>query len=143
MEVVLVSACLVGLQTRYDTSHRKDDVLLALLAGKVVVPVCPEQLGGLPTPRPKSEFSGGDGFAVLEGKAVLRNERGLEVTENFVRGARAVLEIARLTGARCAYFKERSPSCGTCLVRIDGQLVEGSGVTTALLLRAGIEVVPR
>ena len=107
-----------------------------------MVPVCPEQLGGLSTPRPASAFVGGDGAAVLAGRARLVNDAGADVTEHFVRGAQATLRIARQTGAQRALLKDRSPSCGRTCVTIDGRRTSGVGVTAALLEEAGITVVP-
>jgi len=95
-----------------------------------LIPVCPEQLGGLPTPRPPAEILGGDGADVLSGTARVINLRGEEVTEAFMRGAEEVLRLARLLGVRRAFLKAKSPSCG----------LEPLGVTAALLLREGLEL---
>ena len=105
-----------------------------------MIPVCPEQLGGLSTPRPASAFFGGDGTAVLAGRARLVNDAGADVTDHFVRGAHATLRIAQQTGARGAVLKDRSPSCGSTCVKIDGQMAPGVGVTAALLAQAGITI---
>ena len=129
--MVLVSACLMGLCTRYDLKSRKDPGLLIELHGKGPVPVCPEQLGGLSTPRPRAMLRGGDGLDVLNGRACVINEEGVDVTENFIRGAREVLSIARALDIEAAILKARSPSCG---------LTPVLGVTSALLLSNGINV---
>ncbi len=140
---VLVSACLLGVNSRYDGSSAEDPALIETLKTTPVIPVCPEQLGGLPTPRAMAEIigddGGGDGRAVLESKARVIDTSGLDVTENFIKGAREVLKIAALAGARVMYSKERSPSCG--VEQIDG--AGGPGVTAALLQKAGIEVIGR
>lgn len=107
-----------------------------------MVPICPEQLGGLPTPRPASAFVGGDGAAVLAGRARLVNDAGKDVTGNFVRGAHATLRIARRVGANVAILKDRSPSCGSTCVKIGGRRAPGVGVAAALLAEAGVTVVP-
>ena len=135
--LALVSACALGLRCRYNGEAKPKK----LPEGIIPIPVCPEQLGGLPTPRPKMELSGGDGEAVWEGKARVIDERGEDVTEALKRGAQEALRLARVLGIRVAFLQEKSPSCGVNLVWVDGKLVPGSGVTAALLRREGLEVV--
>jgi len=139
-EPVLISACLLGANTRYDGTAKPNEELLQRLSGRWLVPVCPEQLGGLPTPRPRSFFRGGGGEDVLRGTATLINAAGRDVTEQFIRGAREVLLIARVLGAKEAYFKSRSPACGMGQIYIGEELCEGNGVCTALLMQNGVEV---
>lgn len=149
-EPVLVSACLVGVKSRYDGKDALNEELLATLNGCVVIPVCPEQLGGLPTPRAKARISPTDvtqpgkktsgGDAVLNGIAIVRDEFGTDVTRAFIRGARDTLAIARVTGAKRALLKEKSPSCGVTTILKDKDPIPGQGVTTALLKQEGIEV---
>jgi uncharacterized protein YbbK (DUF523 family) len=106
-----------------------------------LIPVCPEQLGGLPTPRPPVQLSGGDGGDVLDGRAcVLGVEDGVDRTAELLRGASTVLDLASRYGAKEAYLKGRSPSCGCGEVWRDGEKAAGDGVTTALLKRHGIQV---
>ena len=139
---VLVSACLLGVNSRYDGSSAEDPALIALigaLTSTPIIPVCPEQLGGLSTPRAMAEIQGGDGRAVLDSKARVIDLGGADVTESFIKGAREVLKIATLTGAGVMYSKERSPSCGVKRIRDTG----GPGVTAALLKEAGIEMIGR
>jgi uncharacterized protein YbbK (DUF523 family) len=138
---VIVSACLFGLSTRYDGSNILNKELMRQLADRCLVPVCPEQLGGLPTPRPVSCLCGGDGADALCGCASVVNTAGKDVTEQFVRGARATLRVAAALGVKQAYLKARSPSCGKGKVYIGDALCDGNGVTTALLLQEGIEVI--
>ena len=98
-----------------------------------LIPICPEQLGGLPTPRPASE---------IRGNRVINTE-GQDVTDNYKRGAEATLEIARQCGCKCAVLKSKSPSCGNRMIydgSFSGKLVEGQGITAALLGANGIEV---
>lgn len=135
--LALVSACALGLRCRYDGEAKPKK----LPEGLIPIPVCPEQLGGLPTPRPKMELSGGDGEAVWEGKARVINERGEDVTEALKRGAKEALRLAKVLGIKVAFLQEKSPSCGVNLVWVDGKLVPGSGVAAALLRREGLEVV--
>jgi len=137
---VLVSACLLGVQCRYDGGSALVDTLLEIERERDYVPVCPEQLGGLPTPREKAHVQGGDGFDVLDGKATVMTERGQDVTAQFVRGAEEVLNMARALGVRKALLKEKSPSCGMTFVHRETGLAQGVGVTAALLMRHGIEV---
>jgi len=140
---VLVSACLLGVHCRYDGGTAANPDLLEELRGKCVVPVCPEQLGGLSTPRVPSEIVGGDGADVLASRARVVNEVGEDVTRAFVKGAEETLRLAVLLKCERAILKSRSPSCGQGQIYRNGELVEGDGVTVALLKRHGIEVETR
>jgi len=142
LDPVLVSACLLGVGCRFDAGHKHCPGLRRRLEGVCVIPVCPEQLGGLPTPRPRSEFQGGVGLDVLAGRTRIVNAEGCDVTDHFLRGARETLRLARTLGAAAAYLKARSPSCGVGEVYDRGQLVAGNGVTAQLLQQHGIRVVP-
>ncbi len=140
----VASACLLGMKTRYDGGTNEDPEIVEMFKRGEIIPICPEQLGGLPTPREPFEFVGGDGEALLEGRAYLKGlNTGRDGSENFLRGAREVLRIVKLAGIEKAYLKEGSPSCGVNWVHIEGNLVRGCGVTAALLKRAGIEVEGR
>lgn len=141
-EPVLVSACLLGLPTRYDGGSKLNQAVLDWLAreGLTPVPVCPEQLAGLPTPRHKTRFLSGDGHDVIAGSGIVATFAGQAMNEHFLRGAQATLHIARLTGCRRALFKERSPSCGVHRIHRGDTIVAGTGVTTAILLDAGLTV---
>ena len=130
--MILVSACLLGLKTRYDMEIKKDAKLITALEGTAFIPICPEQLGGLPTPRKAARLHGGDGRAVLIGRATVINEAGMDVTEHFVKGAQECLKIARMAYAKLAYLKAKSPSCG---------ITPHLGVTAALFLQNGIKVI--
>lgn len=131
-EIFLVSACLTGLCTRYDGKLKPSSSCLEKLAGHHWIPVCPEQLGGLPTPRTAADIVGGDGRDVLAGKASVIDRQGNDVTGNFIAGARQCLSIARSQGITTALLKARSPSCG---------LAPAIGVTAALLSANGIKVI--
>ncbi|HOA35975.1 MAG TPA: DUF523 domain-containing protein [Bacillota bacterium] len=142
-KVYLVSACLLGLATRYDGGENRCPSLLRLCRGCRLLPVCPEQLGGLPTPRRPAEIRGGDGCAVLRGEAAVMDDAGGDVTEQFLRGAAAVLQLARLFRVDGAILKSGSPSCGTGLIRdgsFSGRRRAGDGVAAALLKLNGIPV---
>ncbi len=139
---ILVSACLLGLSTRYDGRTKGNAKVLRYLADNhlIPIPVCPEQLSGQATPRPATRFAAGDGPLVLDGKGSVVNVCGQDMTEVFRRGAEQTLKIARLSECREALFKERSPSCGVRQVYLGEQLIPGSGVATALLQRQGLRV---
>ena len=137
----MVSACLVGVPCRYHGGHAESQALLEHLEAFQWLPVCPEQMGGLPTPRDPAELRG-DAVAVLEGRGRVVTAAGKDVTEAFLRGAEAVLRLARAAKVGRAFLKDRSPSCGVRQVYRDGRLIPGMGVTAALLAREGIRVEP-
>lgn len=142
---ILVSACLVGVKCRYDGESRTDPRVLRLFRAGRAIPVCPEQLGGLPTPREPAEIVGGDGQDVLDGRARVIDKSGRDVTASFVKGAEQVLFLARQTGAKRAILKRKSPSCGVrSYDRSEANRTPPSispeGVTAAFLRRAGIRV---
>ena len=139
-EVIIVSACLLGLPTRYDGCPSANDEVLSAIGSRVVVPVCPEQLGGLPTPRSPYFLECGNGEDVLAGRSRVVNEDGGDATEEFLRGAHTVVRIAELAGAREAWLKEKSPSCGVSWTAASEGTATGPGVTTALLRSRGIRV---
>ena len=141
MQRVLVSACLLGVESRFDGGARTSPPLIEKLRNECVIPVCPEQLGGLPTPREPASFQGGDGAAVLRGEGRVVTASGRDVTREFVKGAREVLKLARLFSVKKAYFKSKSPSCACGKVYFGEKLLPGVGVCTALLQANGIEVV--
>ena len=126
-----MSACLLGLPCRYDSREKGAPEIITLAQRATVIPICPEQLGGLPTPRPPAELQGGDGMAVLEGKAAVVDATGRPVTGAFLKGAKMAVEIARLTNPRLCILKGKSPSCG-----VEGRL----GVAAAALVLAGFAV---
>ncbi len=129
--ICLVSACLVGLCTRYDGQIKAAPDCLAQIKTIHWIPICPEQLGGLPTPREAADIVGGDGKDVLAGRAKVITKQGVDVTAEFIRGAEQVLKIVRLHNISKAFLKARSPSCA-----VHGKI----GVTTALLQSVGIEL---
>jgi uncharacterized protein YbbK (DUF523 family) len=139
--MILVSACLLGVKCRYNGKGRLEEALLAILPVEHVVPVCPEQLGGLQTPRAPAEIAGGDGFDVLEGRAAVINTEGISVTDQFIRGADEVKKIMKLMNIDVAIMKERSPSCGVKCIKKNKKISPGTGVTSALLIKNGIKVI--
>lgn len=141
--MVLVSACLLGIKCRYDGATASNMALLDLAAGGHVIPVCPEQLGGCPTPRSRSEIRDGTGAGVLAGKCTVDSITGEDMTERFTKGAQETLKIAKACGVKKAILKARSPSCGFGEIydgTFTGTLREGNGVTAELLHQNGIEV---
>ena len=137
---VLVSACLLDIPCRYDCrSKSRPDVFEDL--DIIPVPICPEQLGGLPTPRSPSYFVGGDGNDVLKDKAILMNREGIDVTKHFIHGADNVCRLARLLNIKWAILKEKSPSCGTHQVWLKDRLISGIGVTAAMLEQMGVSLL--
>ena len=142
-ETILVSACLLGLNTRYSGETRTYPRVTDYLVRNSLtpIPVCPEQLAGLPTPRPRSFFTEGDGETLLAGSAKLCSETGECMDEPFRLGAEQALAIARLTRCRQALLKERSPSCGSKEIYRKERLLHGMGVTAALLKRHGLDIM--
>ena len=130
--IYLVSGCLLGLRTRYDGQVYTSETCRKAVADRIWLPVCPEQLGGLTTPRMAADLVGGDGNDVLAGLARVITRDGSDVTENFIEGARQVLEIARQQKIEKVFLKARSPSCG---------LTPKIGVTAALLQAEGFFMV--
>ena len=130
---ILISGCLLGLCCRYDGASKPHPMAEELSKKHELVPVCPEQLGGLATPRPPAERQGG--------RIIAKN--GADVTQQYCRGAEETLKLCRLLGCKAAVLKERSPSCGCGEIydgTFTGTLVAGNGVTAELLLEHGIPV---
>lgn len=140
----LISACLLGVRCRYDGGHSRDVAAIKQHETDTLISICPEELGGLPTPRPPAEIVGGDGEAVLAGTAKVMTAAGEDVTDAYLRGAHQTLGIAQSHGATRVILKARSPSCG-CGHIYDGTfsstLKAGDGVTAALLKQHGIAVI--
>ena len=130
---ILVSACLLGVRCRWDGAAKPCQAVLELAKKHELIPVCPEQLGGLPTPRPPAE---------IQGERV-RTREGRDVTRAYRAGAEEALRLCRLLGCERAVLKARSPSCG-CGEIYDGSftatLAPGDGMTARALKRLGIPV---
>lgn len=140
----LVSACLCGVNCKYNGKSNLNLYFMELVREGEAIPVCPEQLGGLATPRTPAEISGGSGQEVLSGSCRVFTKDGLDVTDNYVKGAFETLKIAQLTGVDAAILKSRSPSCGSGYI-YDGSFSyktrKADGVTAALLKENGIKVI--
>jgi uncharacterized protein YbbK (DUF523 family) len=146
MELILVSACLLGQPVRYNGGDKRCEhpILSRWIQAGRVVAVCPEVLGGLAVPRAAAEISaGGGGMAVLRGTARVMDANGRDVSAQFREGARQSLVRARSSRIRMAVLKEGSPSCGTGFTydgSFSGSKVARAGVTTARLRQAGVRV---
>ena len=130
---LLISACLLGTCCRYDGASKTHPQVRALAEKHALIPVCPEQLGGLATPRPPAERQG----------AFVRTKEGIDVTEQYRRGAEEVLRLCRMLDCEAAVLKERSPSCGCGQIydgTFTGTLVQGNGVAAELLRAQGLPV---
>ena len=130
----LCSACLLGIKCRYDGKSARNRKVIMLLKTETLIPVCPEQLGGLPTPREPAEIRGERVFT----------RSGKDVTENFKRGAKEVLKIAKLYGIKEVIMKQGSPSCGSGRIydgTFSGKTIKGDGITAAMLKENGIKVI--
>ena len=122
------------MKTRYDGQCKPNEKILELAKKEVLIPICPEQLGGLPTPREASEQKDGKVFSIS----------GKDVTENFENGANEVLKLAKLFGITEAILKQKSPSCGCGKIydgSFSGKIIEGDGVLAAVFKRNGIKVI--
>lgn len=130
---LLISACLLGVRCRYDGACKACAQASALAQQYQLIPICPEQLGGLPTPRTPAERRGEHVFT----------KDGRDVTAEYQRGAEEALRLAQLFCCEAAVLKERSPSCGSGTI-YDGSfsstLCEGYGVCAQILLEHGIAV---
>ena len=131
---ILVSACLLGVPCRYDGTGFADERVLALVKKYHLIPICPEQLGGLPTPRPPAERH--------DTRVLTRDER--DCTAAFARGAEETLRLAKLFSCRIAILKANSPSCGSGQIYdgcFCGRLIPGDGMTAALLKKDGVTIL--
>ena len=141
--MIVVSACLCGINCKYDGGNNLDERVLKLLKEGKAIPVCPEQLGGQETPRAPHEIVNGNGRDVLDGKAKILGPEGDDSTSEFLKGAYETLKIAKAVSANIAILKARSPSCGTSQIydgTFSGTKRPGNGVTAELLLESGIKV---
>jgi len=130
----LISACLIGENVKYDGLNNEHNVALELVKKGLVIPVCPEVLGGMSIPRVPSEI-------VLD-KVV--SKEGKDVTKYFQAGAQKTVEIAKQNNINIAILQARSPSCGSSQIydgTFSGTLQDGQGVTTRLLEQNGIKVI--
>lgn len=137
-DIYLISACLLGVNCRYNGTSSRISELDTLLDSGRLIPVCPEVLGGLSTPREACEI-----IAQADGNSRVMSLRGLDCTSEFQTGAKRVLDIGQICGAKKVILKANSPSCGCGNIydgTFSGKLIEGNGLTSQLLLANDIEV---
>lgn len=139
--MIIVSACLLGVKCRYNGESSPDEKLQSIASEVAFIPLCPEQLGGLSTPRVPAWIVDGNGEDILDGLTKVFDSNNRDVTEQFLKGAEEVRKIARLMRVSTAIMKEKSPSCGVRFISKGGVTKEGMGVTSALLMREGIHVI--
>lgn len=141
---ILISGCLLGFNCKYSGENNFNEKCLALKDRHTLIPVCPEQLGGLATPRAASEILNGGGAEVLMGNARVMDDKGIDETEGFIIGAEETLKLFKMLDCEVALLKARSPSCGIGKIydgSFSGKLKDGNGVTVELLLQNGIKVL--
>ncbi len=136
--MILVSACLVGINCKYSGGNNYNQKIFDLVKEGKAIPICPEQLGGLKTPRKPVELK------VINGKRYAIDNEGNDLTENFERGALEVLNLAKRLNINKAILQPRSPSCGVNKIysgNFDNKLVDGNGILAELLKQNGIDVL--
>jgi len=132
--MIIVSACLAGIKCRYDGKDNANKKVIELVKRGQAIPVCPEQLGGLPTPRIPAE--------IVEGEVMNKNR--VNVTKSFIKGAQETLRLANLANCNKAILKQGSPSCGYGKIydgSHTGRVIKGMGLTAKLLIRSGISIL--
>ena len=133
MAKILISACLLGYKTRYDGLSKPSKKIKEIFENDILIPICPEQMGGLSTPRPKAE--------IKDDKVI--NIEGKDVTSNYIKGAKKALEIAKLNDVDFCILKSKSPSCGKNLVydgTFSNNLINGDGICAKLLKENGFKI---
>lgn len=136
--MILVSACLAGINCKYNGKNNYNEKVAEMVKKGEAIPICPEQLGGLPTPRNPSEIK------QINGKTCVINNKGEDVTKEFQLGAKEVLKLAKKMEIKKAILQARSPSCGTEQIyngNFENKLIDGNGITAQLLLENNIEVI--
>ena len=145
--MIIVSACLLGENCKYSGGNNKSENVIKYLEDKEYILACPEQLGGLSTPRNPSEiitYGNKDGNDVLSGCTKVLSNKGIDVTKNFIQGAEETLKIAKEHNAKTAILKAGSPSCGYKKIydgSFLGNKIQGMGVTAAILNKENIALL--
>lgn len=142
--MILISACLCGVNCKYNGKNNLNEKIESLLKKENVMVICPEQLGGLPTPRTPNEIWGGTGKEVLSGEAKVLNKDKADSTHCFIKGAEEVLKLAKMVNIEYIILKSKSPSCGKGIIydgTFSGRKIQGNGVTAELLINNGFKVV--
>ena len=136
--MILISACLAGINCKYNGGNNLNEKALELVKSGKAIPICPEQLGGLSTPRDPSEIK------IIDNKRYVINNKGIDVTNEFVKGANEVLRLAKELNIEKVILQSRSPSCGVGKIysgNFDGKLIDGNGILAQMLIDNNIEVV--
>lgn len=136
--MILVSACLVGINCKYSGGNNYNKRIFDMVKEGKAIPICPEQLGGLQTPRNPAEIK------IIKGKRHIIDNKNINVTEYYEKGAMEVLQLAKKLGIKKAILQPRSPSCGVGEIysgKFDNKLIDGNGILAELLLNNGIEVI--
>ena len=132
--MIIVSACLAGVKCRYDGKDNANNKVMEMVKKGIAIPICPEQLGGLQTPRIPAE--------IIKDKVI--NKKGKNVTAQFEKGAKEALRIAKLANCHKAILKQSSPSCGYGKIydgSYTGRITKGMGLTARLLFQKGIVIL--
>ncbi|MCK4521065.1 MAG: DUF523 domain-containing protein [Nanoarchaeota archaeon] len=141
--MIVVSACLAGINCNYKGESKPNEKIISLIKEGKAIPICPEQLGGLTTPRSGARILSGKGEDILDGNSELITDNGGNVTKEYIKGAEETLRILKMFDCNTVILKQGSPSCGNGKTQggeSERKLVEGDGVTISLLKRNGIKV---
>lgn len=136
--MILISACLIGLNCKYNGKNNYNEKAFELIKEGKAIPVCAEQLGGLKTPRTPAEIK------IINNKRYVIDSNGNDVTEHFTKGANEILQLAKRLNIEKVVLQSRSPSCGIGKIyngEFNGQLIDGNGILAQLLIDNGISVV--
>lgn len=136
--MILISACLVGLNCKYNGKNNYDEKALQLVKNGEAIPICPEQLGGLSTPRNSAEIK------IINNVVHVFDNENKDVTDAFVKGANEVLKLAKELNVKKVILQSRSPSCGVGKIHsgnFDGKLIDGNGILAQMLIDNDIEVI--
>jgi len=133
-EIILCSACLLGIKCRYNGKSKISKKIIDFSKKAILIPLCPEQLAGLPTPREEAE--------IKNKKVITKSNK--DVSKYFQEGAREVLKIAKLYKVKKAILKQKSPSCGFGQIyngNFEGVVIKGNGITADLLKKDKIKII--
>lgn len=142
--MILVSACLLGIDCKYNGSNNDNIKVKEYLKNKEFIIVCPEQLGGLTTPRDPSEIVKFDNSEIMDKAYKVISNKNIDVTKNFIKGANETLKIAQIYNCKEAILKDGSPSCGSNFIydgSFTGNKIKGEGLTAKLLRDNNIKVI--
>lgn len=143
--MILISSCLAGFNVRYDGSNAKNELASWLVMHGQAITICPEIMSGFNTPRLPSEIVGGTAKDVINRLAIVEENNGTDVTEQYIFGAQLVLKIVKEHHVVAAFLKDKSPSCGSCYVyngTFTGKKIAGKGITAELLSQYGVSTFP-